>query len=154
MRNNIGRLVLSLADVLTAVVPFLADWNGSHLFSRLWSPHARFHGVVSLGMTATLSTAVLWHLWRPGRRTHDDAAATFAALIPIAYWGPFFVAPFVPGTSVEDPGHELRRVLGVPPNLLGAAATVATAGLSWYLDRQLRADAAAAAWHAPTSGSI
>jgi uncharacterized protein DUF6640 len=144
MRDNSGRLVLSLANVLTAIVPFLADWNDSHLFSRQWSPHARFHGVVSIGMTATLSTAALWQLWRPGRRT-PDAAATFAALIPIAYWGPFFVAPLVPGTGVEDPGHELRRVLGVPPNLLGAAATVATAGLGWYLNRRVRTDVAPAA---------
>jgi hypothetical protein len=67
LRDNLGRLVLSLADVLTAVVPFLADWNDSHLFSRQWSPHARFHGVVSLGMTATLSTAALWRLWWPRR---------------------------------------------------------------------------------------
>lgn len=143
MRHNLGRLVISLADVLTAVVPFVADWNGSHLFSRQWSPHARFHGVVSISMAATLSTAALWHLWRPSVRTHD-AAATFAALIPLAYWGPFFVAPLVPGTGVEDPGHELRRVFGVPTNLLGAAATVTTAGLGWYLDRRLRPDAAPA----------
>lgn len=146
MRDNVGRLVLSLADALTAVVPFLADWNSSHLFSRQWSPHARFHGVVGLGMTATLSTAALWHLWRSGGGVRTrDTATTFATLIPIAYWGPFFVAPLVPGTGVEDPGHELRRVLGVPPNLLGAAATVATAGLGWYLDRRLRPAAAATA---------
>jgi hypothetical protein len=144
LRDNIGRLVLSLANVLTAVMPFIADWNDSHLFSRQWSPHARFHGVVSIGMTSTLSTAALWHLWRPGAHT-GDGAATFAALVPIAYWGPFFVAPLVPGTGVEDPGHELRRVLGVPTNLLGAAATVATAGLGWYLDRRLRPGAASAA---------
>jgi hypothetical protein len=144
LRDNLGRLVLSLADVLTAIVPFVADWNDSHLFSRHWSPHARFHGVVSLGMTATLSTASLWRLWRPGG-TRPREAATFAALIPLAYWGPFFVAPLVPGTGVEDRGHELRRVLGVPPNLLGAAATVATAGVGWYLDRRLRAEASPAA---------
>lgn len=138
MRDNAGRLVLSLADILTAVVPFMADWNKSHLFSHQWSPHARFHGVVSIGMTTTLSTAALWQLWRPGERTHYDAAATFATLVPLAYWGPFFVASLVPGTGVEDPGHEVRRALGVPSNLLGAAATVTTAGLGWYLDRRLR----------------
>jgi hypothetical protein len=35
--------------------------------------------------------------------------------------------------------------LGVPPNLLGAAATVATAGVGWYLDRRLRAEVSPAA---------
>lgn len=144
MRDNIGRLMLSLANVLTIIAPFLADWNDSHLFSRQWSPHARFHGVVSISMTTTLSTAALWSLWRPGRSARD-ATTPFAALIPIAYWGPFFVAPLVPGTGVEDPGHELRRILGVPPNLLGAAATVATAGIGWYLDRRLQSDPASLA---------
>ena len=92
-------------------------------------------------MTSTLSTAALWQLWRPGR--HDrDAASTFATLIPITFWGPFFVAPFVPGTGVEDPGHEVPRIVGVPGNLLGAAAAVATTGLGWYLDRHLRSEPA------------
>ena len=59
LRDNIGRLILSVANAVTVVVPYLADWNDSHLFSRQWSPHARFHGVVSVGMTATLSTAAL-----------------------------------------------------------------------------------------------
>ncbi len=49
MRQNLGRLLISLAALITAVAPFLADWNDSHLFSSQWSPHARFHGAVSLG---------------------------------------------------------------------------------------------------------
>ncbi len=51
MRWNIGKILISLAAIITAVAPFLADWNDSHLFSPQWSPHARFHGAVSLGMT-------------------------------------------------------------------------------------------------------
>src|SRR5204863_6814781 len=64
MRRNIGKMLISLAAILTAVVPFLADWNDSHLFSPQWSPHARFHGAVSLGMTTILSSVALWLLWR------------------------------------------------------------------------------------------
>ncbi len=105
MRRNIGKMLISLAAIITAVAPFLADWNDSHLFSPQWSPHARF---------------------------------------PVAYWGPFFLAPFVPGTAVEDPGHHLVRIVGVPSNLMGAGATIITAGLGWYLDRRLRATAASA----------
>src|SRR5579864_1399019 len=136
MRQNIGNMLISLAAILTAVVPFLADWNDSHLFSPQWSPHARFHGAVSLGMTTALSSVALRLLWR--RSPDQDAAVTVAAAIPIAYWGPFFLAPFVPGTAVEDPGHRLVRIVGVPSNLMGAGATIVTAGLGWYLDRRLR----------------
>jgi hypothetical protein len=139
MRRNSGRLLISLAAIVTAVVPWLADWNDSHIFSAQWSPHARFHGVTSLGMATTLSPIALWLLWR---RSADQAAAAVAALIPIAYWGPFFVAALVPGTAIEDPGHQLRRIAGVPSNLLGAGATTLTAGLGWYLDRRLRATTA------------
>ena len=59
MPRNIGKMLISLAAIITAVVPFLADWNDSHLFSPQWSPHARFHGAVSLGMTTILSSVAL-----------------------------------------------------------------------------------------------
>ena len=59
----------------------------------------------------------------------------------ITYWDPFFLAPFVPGTAVEDPGHRLVRIVGVPSNLMGAGASIVTSGLGWYLDRRLRRDA-------------
>jgi hypothetical protein len=133
-RDNIGRLLLSAVNAFAVVGPYLFDWNDSHIFSPQWSPHARFHGVVSAVMTSTLATAAVWQLWRPGRHARDGAS-TFATLIPLAYWGAFFIAPLVPGTGVEDPGHNLARIEGVPGNLLGAAAAVATTGLGWYLDR-------------------
>jgi hypothetical protein len=139
MRQNLGRLLISLAALITAVAPFLADWNDSHLFSFQWSPHARFHGAVSLGMTSLLSALALWLLWR--RSIDREAATTMAAMIPIAYWGSFFPAILVPGTALEDPGHRLPRMAGVPTNLVGAAATVLTAAAGWYLDRRGRARA-------------
>jgi len=74
MRWNIGKILISLAAIITAVAPFLADWNDSHLFSPQWSPHARFHGAVSLGMTTILSSIALWLLWR--RSPDQDAAVT------------------------------------------------------------------------------
>ena len=135
MCPNIGKMLISLAAILTAVVPFLADWNDSHLLSPQWSPHARFHGAVSVGMTTLLSAVALWLLWR--RSPDQDAAVTVAAAIPITYWGLSF-CPFVPGTAVEDPGHRLVRIVGVPSNLMGAGATIVTAGLGWYLDRRWR----------------
>jgi hypothetical protein len=139
MRQNIGKILISIAAILTAVVPFLADWNDSHIFSEQWSPHARFHGVVSTGMTTILSSIAMWLLWRRSR--DHDAGVTVAAAIPIAYWGPFFLAPLVPGTAIEDPGHRLTRIGGVPSNLLGAGAAALTAGLGWFLDRRVHATA-------------
>ena len=136
MRVNVGRLLVSLAALITGVAPILADWNDTHIFSRRWSPHARFHGVTALVTTNLLAAMSLVLAWR--RSVDRDAAMTVAALIPIAYWGPFFVAPLVPGTAIEDRGNDVGRIAGVPVNLAGAGATVITAALGWYLDRLWR----------------
>jgi hypothetical protein len=51
---------------------------------------------------------------------------------------PFFLAPLVRGTGVDDPPHPIPRVAGVPTSLLGAAATTLTAVAGWLLDRRSR----------------
>ena len=132
-----GRVLISIAAAATGVAPVIADWNRSHIFSDQWSPHARFHGIVSLGMAILLSPLALWLAWR---RTPDEhAAVTAAAMIPIAYRSPFLVAPLVPGAGVDDPGHRLPRLAGrLPPNLLAAAVTASTAALGWLLERRGR----------------
>jgi hypothetical protein len=38
LRDNIGRLVLSVVNAVTVVAPYRFDWNNSHLFSPQWSP--------------------------------------------------------------------------------------------------------------------
>src|SRR6266699_2053784 len=118
----LGKMLISLANMITAVAPFLADWNDSHLFNERWTPHARFHGAVSLGMASSLSVVALWLLWR--RSPDQDAAVTTAVLVP--------------GAAHEDPGTRLPRIAGMPINLWAAGVTTLTAGLGWYLDRRLR----------------
>jgi hypothetical protein len=136
----LGRSLLTLANVITAAAPLAADWNDSHIFNERWPAHARFHGVTSLAMTTALSSASIWSVWSGER----DQAATrfFAAAVPVAYWAPFFLAPLVPGTAVDDPPHPVQRVAGVPVSLLGAAATVTTAAVGWLIDRRSARDPA------------
>jgi uncharacterized protein DUF6640 len=134
-----GRSLLTLANVITVVAPLAADWNDSHIFNERWPAHARFHGVTALAMATSLSAANIWSIWSG---TGDRASARFfAAAVPVAYWVPFFAAPLVPGTAVDDPPHPVQRVAGVPISLLGAAATVTTAAAGWFLDRRLRSQA-------------
>ena len=132
MWRNGGRALISVAVIQTAVVPTLADFNETHVFSQAWSPHARFHGIVALVMNAILAPLALWLLWR--RDTEPGAVAAF----PAAYWGSFFAAALVPGTGVEDPGHPVPRLGGLPANMVAAAVGVLTAGVGWYLDRGAR----------------
>ena len=85
-------------------------------------------------MAATLSSLNIWSIWSSA--SDRTTARFFAAAIPVAYWTPFFLAPLVPGTAVEDPPHPVPRLAGVPTNLLGAAATTATAAAGWFIDRR------------------
>ena len=130
----LGRGLLTLANMITVAAPLAADWNDSHIFNERWPGHARFHGVTALAMTATLSSLNILSIWSNGG---DRATArVFAAAVPVAYWAPFFLAPLVPGTAVDDPPHPVARVAGVPVSLLGAAATTATAAAGWFIDRR------------------
>ena len=102
----LGKSLLTLANVITAVAPLAADWNDSHIFNEHWPAHARFHGVAALTMTVTLSSANIWSVWSSDR--DQTAARSFAAAVPVAYWAPFFLAPLVPGTAVDDPPHPVN----------------------------------------------
>jgi hypothetical protein len=136
MGREAGRGLLTVANVITAVAPVAADWNDSHIFNPRWPSHARFHGVVALTMTSTLAGLNLWSLWSPS--TDRRTSRLFAAAVPVGYWAPFFLAPLVRGTGVDDPPHPILRVVGVPTSLLGAAATTLTAVAGWLLDRRSR----------------
>jgi hypothetical protein len=133
-RLLLGRSLLTLANVITVAAPIAADWNDSHIFNDRWPAHARFHGVTALAMATSLSAANIWSIWFGA--ADQDAARFFAAAVPVAYWTPFFLAPLVPGTAVDDPPHPVPRLAGVPANLLGAAATTATAAAGWWMDRR------------------
>lgn len=131
------RSLLTLANVITVAAPVAADWNDSHVFNERWPGQARFHGVTALAMATSLSAVNIGSIWLGGS---DPARARFfAAAVPAAYWAPFFVAPLVPGTAVDDPPHPVQRVAGVPVSLLGAAATIATAAAGWLIDRRFAA---------------
>jgi hypothetical protein len=129
----LGRSLLTLANVITAAAPLAADWNDSHIFNQRWPAHARFHGVTALAMTTSLASANIWSVWAGG--SDRPTARFFAAAVPVAYWAPFFLAPLVPGTAVDDPPNPVPRVAGVPTILLGAAAPTATAAAGWLIDR-------------------
>jgi hypothetical protein len=79
MQRMIGRVLISLAVLATAVIPIRSDGNDSHVFSPQWSPHACFHGIMSIGVPVLLAPVALWLLWR--RSVDPDTAATVAAFI-------------------------------------------------------------------------
>lgn len=134
-RREIGRGLLTLANVITAAVPLQADWNPSHVFNEHWPSHARFHAAVTLGMSTSLSALAIFRVWAG---PDDESGRLFAAAVPVSYWAAFFPALLVRGTGVDDPPYPVARRAGIPVPLLGAAATSATAAIGWVLSRPLR----------------
>lgn len=135
--RNTGRLLLSVANVVTILAPVSADWNTSHVFNADWPSHARFHGAVGVGTPVALASFALWHLWRGSN--DPGLVRSVAAAVPVSYWGAFFPALLIPGTGVDDAPHPVGRVAGVPANVFWAAVTTASALAGWLIDAQLRA---------------
>ena len=100
-RFSLGKVLLSVVAVETAVGPFRYDWNDTHIHNPLWTPHAKFHNGQTMSLGAALGAGTLWQLWtrNDDPRQALDAAAVFAAL----YWVTNVSAIFYPGSRAVDP---------------------------------------------------
>jgi hypothetical protein len=115
----IARLIITLVALVTLVGSNIADWNTTHIFSELWSPHAHFHGAWFVFAVSLLSLLSLWLVWS---RAQQPERGRTAALVQAAIWFAFFPAMLVPGTALADQGKEFVRIAGLDLNLLGAIA--------------------------------
>lgn len=139
----ISRILLSVVLISTAVVSVAVDWNATHIFNPEWHPHAKFHDVVMLWLLSGMSIVALWLLWR--RTTEPDLAYTFAMLVPVIFWSPFFfVTLVIPGTSLQANLQEAPPIVaGIPiyPNVAVAAVSVILALVGYGLYRTSRSEA-------------
>jgi len=101
---------------VTLIGSNISDWNRTHIFSELWSPHAHFCGAWFVLAISLLSVLSLWLIWSGAEQ---PARSRIAALIQGCLWVSFFPAMLVPNTALADPGREIarkrRRVLSVRP---------------------------------------
>jgi hypothetical protein len=116
-----GRILITLGTLITLVGPNIADWNETHVFSELWSPHAHFHGAWSIFTTSFLSLLCLWLLWARAEQPHGSR---IAGLIQAAIWVAFFPALLVPGIALADPGKRYEQILGLDVNLFFAIVEI------------------------------
>ncbi|RAI41889.1 DUF6640 family protein [Rhodoplanes roseus] len=134
----VSRLLISVV-ALTTLSGNVADWNTTHIFSELWSPHARFHGAWFVITMTLLSAVSLWLTWSGRRRTER---AGIAILIQGAIWLAFFPAMLVPDTLLADPGKEVR-LAGLDLNLIGAVVNIGLLATAGWLLRRARTTARA-----------
>jgi hypothetical protein len=102
-RWTIGRVLISLVAVFTAVSPYLADWNVTHIYNPAWPPHAKFHNAQTMVLGTILGFLSIYCLWfRKGitKKQKLNEATALASL----YWLAQLPATFFPGTALTDPG--------------------------------------------------
>jgi Family of unknown function (DUF6640) len=118
---TLARLLVTFVALVTLIGSNIADWNDTHIFSELWSPHAHFHGAWFVIAISLLSVLCLWLIWS---RTGQVERTRLAALIQGCIWLAFFPATLVPGTALADPGKQLAPIAGIELNLFGAIAHI------------------------------
>ena len=113
-RTMAGKVLLSLVALFTAVSPYLADWNDTHVLNPLWPAHAKFHNGQTMAMGTLLGLATLYFAWRRRGDAGSNlrAAITFAAL----YWVSQAAAILYPGAAYFDPQFDTpdMYIAGLP----------------------------------------
>lgn len=117
-----ARLILSFMGILTAVSPYLADWNITHIYNPTWPPHAKFHNAQTMVLGALLGLITLYILWIR-KATSAIQRLNEAAVLVCLYWIAQLPAILFPGTKLVDPAPyrtKMPVVLGVELNQLTA----------------------------------
>ena len=112
--------------MFTAVSPYLADWNETHIYNPLWLPHAKFHNAQTMVLGALLGLISLYCLWFR-REISDKQKLNEAAVLASLYWLAQLTATLFPGTALTDPGiyHvKMPVVFGIELNQVIMVITV------------------------------
>jgi hypothetical protein len=115
-RPFIGKLILTFMALFTAISPYAADWNETHIYNAAWSGHAKFHNAQTMLLATALGLIGLWFLWRKARdrRLMLQVATIFISL----YWVTQLGSILFPGTAFVDPEflHKIPTINGFRPN--------------------------------------
>jgi hypothetical protein len=132
-----GRLVLSFAAIFTAVTPYLADWNETHIFNPRWTPHAKFHNAQTMAFAALLGLLALGYTWRRRAHGNDRERLVTAGLFAGLYWATQGIAHFYPGVAYRDPefvtSADLHPFLGMTPQGMIDIVALAVTALGVWL---------------------
>jgi hypothetical protein len=121
-----GRLLISLVAVFTAVSPYLADWNVTHIYNPAWPPHAKFHNAQTMVLGALLGILSIYCLWLR-KEISEQQKLNEATVLASLYWLAQIPAKFFPGTALTDSGiNSLKMpiVFGIEFNQLTLGITV------------------------------
>lgn len=96
-----GRILISFIGIFTALSPYIADWNKTHIYNPTWPPHAKFHNAQTMVLGALLGMLTLYCLWY--RKGMDELNKTKeATCLASLYWVSQFPALLFPGSKLTD----------------------------------------------------
>ncbi|MFE1959375.1 DUF6640 family protein [Streptomyces sp. NPDC059479] len=138
-RITAGRVLISLAAVTTAVGPYLADWNRTHIYNPAWPPHAKFHNAQTMSTGVALGALTVYNIWNPnGNAKHNLKNGAAAASV---YWLTQISALAYPGTSAandceggENDCEDEKK--GRFPQSVVALPSLAAVALGYILERR------------------
>ena len=113
-----AKIILTFMGLFTAISPYLADWNVTHIYNPTWPPHAKFHNAQTMVLGALLGLLTLYVLWI--RKSVDTLQRLNESTVLVSlYWLAQLPSIFFPGTNLVDPGiHHVKMpvVLGLEIN--------------------------------------
>ena len=94
--------LISFVALFTAISPFLADFNSTHVYNTAWPGHARFHNGQTMTTGLLCGLLSLYFLWF---RTAATALENLklGTLFAAFYWLAMAPAILYPGTTLNDP---------------------------------------------------
>jgi hypothetical protein len=132
-----SRLIFTVLGITLPVGSHFADFNKTHIFNPLWTPHAKFHGGQTLMLSIVLGILSIFFAWRKttDRQNAVLAVSGFSAI----YWVTQAGAILYPGTAAFDPEFVTPSsyLLGLAQqNYIEIAYLVLTGIAAWLALRQ------------------
>lgn len=133
-----GKFLISFIAIFTAVSPYIADWNKTHIYNPTWPPHAKFHNAQTMVLGAFLGMLSIYCLWFRKNVTYRQKVNE-ATVLAVLYWLAQFPALFFPGSKLVD-STSLRGpvVFGVELNqiIMDVVLVFPLLALGYYLEIQ------------------
>jgi hypothetical protein len=128
--NAIGRVLITIVAVVSAIGSYFADWNQTHILNPHWPPHAKFHNAQTMLMGTCLGLLSLYVLWI--RKADPSDKAKQASVLAGLYWLTQAGAILFPRTALTDP--EFRRGSQLPAQLILDAVMFAMLAIGYKLE--------------------
>lgn len=136
MKFNKPEKIIACIVVFTILIQSYMDLNSTHMTNPLWAPHARFHWSIQYFSSIILHLISLYLLLGNYEGKKSRLSFVFAASAPLLFWGMFFPALMMPGTSAWQDGME--PFLFIAPNVLVAVVICSLTLWAIRLDRLSR----------------